>query len=287
LSSDAVYSTRAAGTWTLHVVATMSGQVDCGNLVSNTGFVVGLDPAFRYDSAGTPWFCYRDVHSGQNMTDYTASDVECWHGGTGECAKEGGNDHTAANAGSGAHLRVVLVDDLPLLAYDHLMTQSGSGTNATVLQRTAAGWQAPQQALGEDGPGPGLAHDATEGVGVCGFNQGMAELDYTHRTDASSWSTADPVFATGLGGLAPDLAIDPVTHAPLVAFGICSPRAGTMLSACDAKELVLATRAAGWSQQSVVKELPQTLRLGILPSGRRMIAYRDSSSGALKVAISR
>jgi hypothetical protein len=295
LNSDAVVAFRAGNGWTRETAASTGSQVTCGNPVSDRGGVVGLWPAIRYDSSGRLWFCYRDVHDGQlPQADWAGSDVECVNGSIGawqrECVKPGGNDKQAW----GGHIRMMMVNDQPALGYDQMFGGADtSGQNAIVQQRTGAGW-GPAQAVFmipdvQSGPSPG--YDSVAGWGLATLDWNAGALRYSRSSGTASWSSPGDVVVADAGttGLFPALAFDPVLHQPSIAYSHCSSTPGVLdLANCPAgdRQLRIAEQnGSAWYSEVVAMEGASQVRYAILASGSRVVAYRDLTTGSVKLAV--
>jgi hypothetical protein len=308
-NSDAVVSLRNAGTWTPESVATMSVQgIMCGtaaepNLVSDNpaGFVVGLWSAIKYDSTGTMHYCYRDVHTGQfPMQDWQGSDVKCRHGDphnpsamVGECTEAGGNSK-GMQGSWGGHIQMLMVNDEPMITYDQEPGGADTiGNNVFFQQRFSTGWEGdnhPVMTIANTGDGASMAFDPMVGLGVAVQDQNGGVLYYTGKTLAGTqWSDPDPVFGAGTGGLFPSLAFDPTYHEPAIAYVVCSAGSGVAdYNTCppeDAELRIAQLTSGNWNTDTVEPVVARRLRMGFLPSGKRVLAYRIFKTGEVKLAI--
>jgi hypothetical protein len=300
-NSDAELATRdTTGAWTKAAAATTGYMVTCGNPVSDqmAGVVVGIWPAIKYQSNGTLWYCYRDVHTGQYpQGDWAGADVECVHGSppnswTRECTYPGGNTKDAP----GGRIRMVMINDLPTILWDHVYGGADTrGNDVEVMSHlpTGGGWTVKYNALrsADTQNGGTIDYDAmTEGLGVAVLDLTDGVLRYTNRAPgATQWSTADPVVGEGTGGWFPSLAMDPINHEPAIAYYACSSRSGQNASQCqpDYDEVRVTQRTNNdWAghTETVTTDTATMVKLGFLPDGRKVIAYRDKA-GAVKVAV--
>ncbi len=311
--SDAVINRRTGGTtWTETIVATRSNNVMCGNVVSDSGFLVGLWPSMVFDSTNKFYFAYRDGHQGQfPLQDWAGSDVELWEGGppptTPYCLAQGGNNKDAY----GGHIQMVIGgDDQPLVIYDQMFgTSDTNGKNLFFQKRSANGmWTTPGALLtiSNTQTGAGLAYDSMEGYGVAYLERASNELKYVKSVDGINWLEPDPVYGAGTGGWYPSIAMDPKNHEPAIAFYVCSPRSSVTESQCLATDdkLVVTQRVIGTWRETVVDEgggyHPKvaffSAKNGAEP--KRVIVYRTppaidsqgvtvSGVGALKIAVER
>ncbi len=292
--SDAVVANRNAGTWTQVVAALNGGDTTCGNPVSDTGFLVGVWPALGFNSMGTLFFAWRDGHNGQfEMQDWAGSDVEMAMGPpagpfTRTCVKQGGNDKFAW----GARLQMVMVQDQPAIIYDRAFSGADTiGQDVTFQKRLPSGmWTAPNVVFGFTNTQTGgtLAYDPMEGFGIAAVDRAQNQLFYKKSTDGSSWSAADPVFGVGTGGWYPALAMEKEHHEPGIAFYVCSERNAVNEGSCPEAEdeLRVTQRIEGtWRETLVDKSGGIHNRLAYFDSNKRVVAYRDPRSGALKLAV--
>ncbi len=298
--TDAELATRANGTtWTNNIIGARNGMdTMCGNRVSDVdGPVVGLYPAIKYDSTGRLTWCYRDVHNGQfPQQDWAGSDIECLRGtppnmaGTGECTKAGGNDKDAP----GGHMQLLMINDTPYVFWDKVLGGADtSGQDVNFTYRTGANmWSAQKQVLSVAGTqqGASVAYDPTEGLGMAVLDISDNVLRYVSKPlAAANFNTADPVFAAGTGGWYPSLAMDPMFHEPAIAFYVCSDRSFQNASECrtDFDGVRVAQRNSvsnQWNTETVDTSTVIAIRLGFLPNGRKVIAYRERG-GPLKLAV--
>lgn len=306
LQSDAVLNRRSGGsTWTETPVATLGNQVTCGNMVSDRGFLVGLWPAFAWDTTGKLYFAYRDAHGGQSgVQDWEGSDLELWEGAFPPTVPT----CLAAGSGAGGHAQLVIgAGDQPAVVFDSMPTGADvAGANVVIQRRTAAGTWTPPAVIfrvANTQSGPSFAYDSVEGYGVAVLDRGSGELSYFSSPDGTfSGSSPDPVFGAGSGGWYPSLAIDPTTHEPAIAFAVCSLTAGVNETSCltthDA--LLVSQRGGGrWRETLVDPGGAVHPKLGFFASGKRVVAYRSPPAidpatslpvtgvGRLKLAVER
>jgi hypothetical protein len=84
--------------------------------------------------------------------------------------------------------------------------------------------------------------------------------------------------------------MDRKNHEPLIAYHVCSLTGGATPGSCkpEVDELRVTQRILGqWRGETVDSEGGMSIRLGVLPSGKRVVAYRDPRSGAVKLAVER
>jgi len=295
-NSDAELATRSGSAWSKTIVASRGDQITCGNPVSDTGVVVGLWPALRYDAAGGLHYCYRDVHNGQfPQQDWAGSDVECWSGMPGaligSCTKAGGNDKDAP----GGRIAMTMAGSGPIITYDHVFGGADTAGQDVFIHRHDAGaWSTTPRAVASvtgTQTGASLAWDPVEGTGVAVLDTADNVLRYYQQAPgAAAFSAADPVFGMGTGGWYPSLAMDPALHEPAIAFYVCAPN--TFVTVCPAgfDELRIAQRSTAtgaWQEHVVDTEGGRRLRLGFLPNGKRVVAYRLIANGHVALAVER
>jgi hypothetical protein len=269
----------------------------CGNPVSDTGFLVGLWPALVYDGNGNMVFVWRDGHQTTNMAWY-GSDVESAEGTltnfVRRCVNQGGNGGVDGKPAWGGRSQLAVgVGGEPALVYDRV--QGGADTTGIQVwfqKRTGTSWSTAMQILDstDTTTGATIAWDATEGYGVAAVDAPSRGLKYVSSTDGVTWNAQDEVFGAGSGGWYPSLAFDPTTHNPHIAFYICSPQDGVPATSCPASAdslRVSGRTAGGWSSVLVDEEGGYAPKLGFFADGRRVIAYRDPRSGAVKLAVER
>lgn len=296
---DAALATRSGSTWTETAARTM-GDV-CAPPGSPMGAsIVGLWPALRFDAAGRLVFVWRDIHFAQNTTDYTGSDLESVEGALGalmpRCVFAGFD----TKPGRGARLMMAAgPGDETVLVYDqNVKTGDGVGEDAVLQRRTATGWTAPVAVLSSPDTmtGPQVAWDSQEGFAVAVVRGSI--LSYRRSADAVTWDAEETVVAQGSGGWYPSLAIDPTSHEPALAFYDCSPTSNVAVTNCQSGQdaLRLVTKGGGRWQTPVTvdEEGGWAPKLGVLPGGKRVIAYRvpltvdaTARAGVLKLAVER
>ncbi|WP_224242060.1 hypothetical protein [Hyalangium gracile] len=303
LQSDAAVAFRSGpNQWTESVAVRTGDQAPAGNMVSDRGFLVGLNPALVFN--GTQAFvAYRDGHDGQfPQQDWAGSDLEIAVGGpagwTPRVVAAGGNDKQAY----GGHISMVMANGQPALVHDQVFgSAEGTGSNVLFQRRNADGsWTPPfkVQGVSNTQQGASLAWDATLGYGIAVLERSTSRLTFTECkgntasrcTVAADWLAPDPVYEAGSGGWYPSLAIDPKTHDPSIAFYICSNSPGVNEGSCNANddELRVTTRIEGnWREQLVDAGGGVFPKMGYLSSGQRVIAYRVPNTGVLKLAVER
>jgi hypothetical protein len=296
LQTDAEINFRSAGTWTKDTAARNSMDIMCPmpNAVSNIdGPILGLWPAIGFDSTGTTYFCFRDVHNGQfPQQDWAGSDVKCVHGHqgawTGECTNPGGVNKLAW----GGRIRMVMVNDQPFITYDQVFGSSDGIGNNTVIQLRdmTNGWSNYYQLLqvANTGTGATVAWDSMVGFGIAVTDANTGILSYVDKATASTvWNMPDQVFGNGTGGMYPTVAFDPTYHEPVVAFFNCSLNIGAQENNCQAdhQQVQIAQRIMGnWQTDTVSTEHWTRLRMGFV-NGKRALVFRDYGTGAVKIAV--
>ena len=138
--------------------------------------------------------------------------------------------------------------------------------------------------------GGSLAWDSQIGYGIAAVDRGLNALLFSSSMDGETWTTADPIYQSGSGGWYPSLAFDPIHHEPAVAYYNCSPRGGVNESSCQPSEdeLWVSQRIGeNWRSYLVDPEGGYLPKLAFLSSSKRVIAYRDPSTGVLKLAVER
>ena len=294
-SDLAVAYRNGPGSWTENIPVRRSDEARTGNALADSGFLVGINPAIVF--AGTKaYVAYRDCHNGQfGRQDYESSDLELVEGSLGNWGVPRNLAMSGdTKAGYGGHISMVLgAGGQPALVHDQVPDSAdGQGRNVIFQRRTSAGtWTAPTvvQTVFDTQRGASLAWDSQEGYGIAVVDRTSNKLTYKSSRDGNQWTEANPVFQSGAGGWYPSLAFDPVHHEPHIAFYVCSNNASANEQGCDAKvdELrviafidktewrdVLVDAAGGWGP-----------KLGFLSTGKRVVAYRDGSSGVLKLAV--
>ena len=300
--SDTAVSFRQTDgtTWVEDIAARMSadGPTLCGNPVSDSslGFVVGLFPALKFIGS-TAYVAYRDVHQGQfPQQDWNGSDLKLATGNIGSWSRQpiicGGNDKKAY----GGHSQMIIGAQGQLAMVSDEIFDSSDGTGANVLfsRRNADGswtstpWNAPALQITNTQKGPSLAYDSTLGYAIAVVERATNTLLFTSSSNGSIWTQQDPVFQSGTGGWYPSIAVDPSSHEPTIAFYVCSQRAGIAEDSCPPAErqLRVAYRVLGnWRQALIDSQGGVLPKLGYLSNGKRVIAYRDPGSGAVKLYV--
>jgi hypothetical protein len=257
---------------------------DDGGTTADAGADAGgpLDAGASVPDAGKPF----DAGTPQSR-DYAGSDVKCVSGSSGswvgECAKPGGN---SSKDGAGPDMHMAMAGDLPVIAFDHDTTgPGGMGANVTVDQRNMLGWQA-QDVLDTALTQLSLAADSSGSLFVAAFDGSAGTLQYRTRPSGGTWSASEVVFSTGTGGSSPSISIAPTSHAPSVAYFVCSTKPGITPDKCDTHELRLSVRSPSWESYLVDAAGGAQIHSGSFASGKRIITYRDPTTGALKMALS-
>jgi hypothetical protein len=212
------------------------------------------------------------------------------------CAQEGGNNKQAW----GGHIQLALgPNDQPAMVYDQMHLGADTvGANVVFQKRTAAGWSATNIVLNVTNTqtGPSLAYDAipdggttsTEGYGIAVYDVAGSQLEYVNSLNGTTWSSPDPAVGAGSSGWYPSLAMDPTYHEPVIAYYHCSPRAGATADQCiaDEDELRVTQRVAGTWRDTLVDTAGGYMpKLAFFASGKKVLAYRDPRTGAVKLAV--
>jgi hypothetical protein len=301
-SDTAVAFRSAPGQWTESVAVTMGTQASGGGVVSDRGFLVGLNPALVFN--GTQAFvAYRDGHDGQfPQQDWAGSDLEVAIGAPGSWTPRlvaAGGDMKLAY---GCHISMVMANGQPALVHDQVYgSADGTGQNVNFQRRNADGtWTSAfrVQTVSNTQKGASLAYDPTLGYGIAVLERSVNRLTFTECrgtsatkcTVAADWTTPDPVYESGTGGWYPSLAIDPTTHDPSIAFYICSNTPSANEGSCNPNddELRVTTRIEGeWKEQLVDANGGLYPKMAYLSTEQRVIAYRAPSNGVLMLAVER
>ncbi|MFZ5470582.1 MAG: hypothetical protein ACOZIN_14200 [Myxococcota bacterium] len=292
--SDAVVSYRSGGTWTEQAVATMSNEAVCGNVVSDNGFLVGLNPGLTFSGA-TAFVAWRDAHTGQNAQDgWAGSDLEVAEGGPTTwnriCVMAGGDN----KQGYGGHIHMIQAAGQPALVHDRFVASAdGTGQDVIFVRRQSNGaWTSGQvvQSVANTQSGASLGWDPVEGYSIAVIDRATDLLTYTHSMDGQTWTLPTPVYQAGTGGWWPSLAFDPINHEPAIAYYVCSARLGMNEESCTPAYdgLVVTQRIADiWREVLVDSEGGYLPKLGFLSSGRLAVAYRNLSDGTIRLAVER
>lgn len=293
-SDLAVSYRQAPGQWVEQIPVRMSNEAPGGNIVSDSGFVVGINPAITFDGTRA-YVAYRDVHQGQfPQQDWAGSDLEVAEGGptswTRRMVKAGGSDKQAW----GGHISMVMAGAQPALVHDQVFgSANGTGQNVWFQRRMADGsWTTPfrVQNVGNTQLGASLAWSSQRGYGIAVVERTNHLLTYTESANGSTWTLPDPVFQQGAGGWYPSLAFHPSEHQPHIAFYVCSLSASANEFSCDSSvdELRLVYRVGNrWQEQVLDEGGGWSPKLGFLSSGRRVVAYRAPVSAAVYLAVER
>ena len=234
-----------------HVSADVTGPTD--PKVVTEGTVVGLFSSMVNTDAGLV-VPYRDVHFGQNPTDFNKSNWDAAVGGgmtwTDERIEAGSDTGLDPHAGIGALAKAAvgplgvgvvssgeaILDATPTDLIFAFRTPGappatlGSWTGQTVVEK-----------VNNSGPaGPSLAADPMMGWGIAWVEMspsntsiGSAILQYTTSMTGAqnSWSNAEDVYGSGAGGWEPSLAFDSLDQAN-IAYYVCSQTVGTASGSC-------------------------------------------------------
>ncbi len=290
----AVSYRNGPGSWTEEVVVRESDEAAAGNPLADAGFLVGLNPAIIFDGTKA-YVAYRDGHNGQfGKQDWEASDLELAEGTPGSWTKRVLAMAGDTKAAYGGHISMVLGEGgQPALVHDQVADSAeGRGRNVLFQKRKADGsWTAPLQVqtVYDTQLGASLAWDAQAGYGVAVVDRTDDRLTYIGSGDGVTWSSPDPVFQSGSGGWYPALAFDPVMHEPHIAFYICSNAPSVTEQGCDARvdELRVAALIEGLEWRDVLVDAGGGwgTKLAFLSTGKRVLAYRDPWTTALKLAV--
>lgn len=304
LQSDLAVSYRNAnGTWTERIAVTKGDEAVAGNPVSDTGYLVGLNPSIVF-SGNEALVVYRDGHNGQfPQQDWAGSDVELASGGPTAWQHKvvaSGGDQKGAYGG---HLQMLMAGGQPALVFDQAFGSADApGQNVYFQRRGTDGvsWTPPVQvqAVGNTMLGASMAYDSTKGFGIAVVDRSNSRLTFitcdgktgTQCAAARDWTTPDPVYQAGSGGWYPSLAFDPATHDPSIAFYICSLESGRNEGSCSPSDdaLVIATRVEGqWREVTVDTDGAWSPKLAFLSSGQRVVLYRAATTQALTLAVER
>ncbi|HUB05756.1 MAG TPA: hypothetical protein VMB50_02085 [Myxococcales bacterium] len=329
--SSAMVATQAGGSWTAQPAddglndpdgptqmgpsgscsASSCPAQGCCSPYPGTGpSVVGLYSALGFDSHGTAYDYFRDIGTGEcdsgSATPCGASRIDGEVGGPGDWTLEWAflgntwqNDGVTVN-GLGAHLHLVMANDVPALVTDDFGDGPGAqsgGQNVDFLTRLGPNhWSVPQQIIsaGDTQAGPSLAWDPTYGYAVAVQNLELHQLLFTSSPDGVTWPAQPSDLAGDSGGWYPSVAISPVTHQPSIADLFCSTQPGaSALAQCPADERFLELRSlqgASWAAPVTVDPAGGFLpKLGFLSTGKRVVAYRQlygqGKVGALVLAV--
>ena len=304
LQSDLAVSYRdASGTWTERIAVTKGDEAVAGNPVSDTGYLVGLNPSIVF-SGSQALVVYRDGHNGQfPQQDWAGSDVELASGGPTawqhRVVASGGDQKTAY----GGRLQMIMAGEQPVLVYDQAFGAADAKGAIVYFQRRnadGATWTPPTQvqAVGDTMLGASLAYDPVAGLGVAVVDRSNSRLTLitcagttgTKCAAAGDWTTPDPVYQTGSGGWYPSLAFDPKTHDPSIAFHVCSLEAGRNEGSCSPSDdaLIIATRVEDqWREVTVDTAGGWSPKLAFLSTGQRVVLYRAGGTQALTLAVER
>ncbi len=197
--------------------------------------------------------------------------------------------------GWGGHIQMLMINDQPVITYDQ--EQGGADTIGSISvwyqQRFSTGWEGDNHsvmAIANTGDGASFAYDPMVGLGVAVQDEDSNILYYTGKALAGpEWSSPDPVFGAGTGGLFPSLAFDPTFHEPVIAYVVCSAGSGISdYNECppqDAALRIAQLTSGNWNTETVEPVVARRLRMGFLPSGKRVLAYRIFKTGEVKLAI--
>lgn len=304
LQSDLAVSYRNAnGTWTERIAVTKGDEAVAGNPVSDTGYLVGLNPSIVF-SGSQALVVYRDGHNGQfPQQDWAGSDVELASGGPTAWQHRvvaSGGDQKGAYGG---HLQMLMAGDQPALVFDQAFGAADApGQNVYFQRRNPDGttWTPPVQvqAVGNTMLGASMAYDPTVGFGIAAVDRSSSRLTLitcagttgTKCAAAGDWTIPDPVYQAGSGGWYPSLAFDPKTHDPSIAFHICSLEAGRNEGSCSPSDdaLMIATRVEDqWRRVTVDTAGGWSPKLAFLSTGQRVVLYRTGNTQALTLAVER
>ena len=323
INSQAIVSYQQAnGSWTQEIADnalsdTLSQTVNscptlnsCPYLAQGQAVVLGLFPSIAFDSKGTAYDYFRDIHYAQSIgtdSDYGSSNINGEIGGqanwTQEWASAGNTwDYDGTPVlGMGGHIRMVLANDQPALVNDEFSTTAGdnnSGVNVDFMMRLGStplsDWSCPQRIIsaGATQTGPSMAWDSTFGYAVTVYDTVTTKLFYTSSKDGITWpgpTDVDDVYA-GAGGWFPSIAISPVTHKPTITDFLCSNVPGpTTIQECPPAQQGIEVRTFnGNSFGSGVMVDPAggfEPKIGFLSTGKMVIAYRQLPTYNLVLAV--
>jgi len=304
-NSDATTAYRTGpNAWTEHIAVQMSNEALGSNGVSNSGYLVGLDPALAFDSTNKAYLAYRDCHNGQSIGtgDYNASDLELAENGPSSWAHvmlvEGGNDKRAW----GGHNRMMMVGDQPAMVLDREVgAATYYGTDVYFLRRDAGSgnpsWGVPilVSTAAKVSGGPSIAHDGTRyGVAFSDLDavggQAMYFAESSSTPDGGvAFPAKDVVLQGGSGGWYPSAAYRPSTKDPSIVYFVCSVRTGVNdYKSCPAAEdeLQISERLGGyWYPTTVDTGGGFQPTLFYLSNDKRVVVYRDPRYGTIRIAV--
>ncbi|MBX5483322.1 MAG: hypothetical protein IRZ16_15990 [Myxococcaceae bacterium] len=299
LQSDAAVAWREPnGTWTEEIVAQHSADAAGSKPDGDIGFLVGLGTQL-VSAGGKTFVAWRDCHFGQNTSDWSGSELEFASGGRNAWQPSVVVSGWDGKQGYGGHLDMVIADGEPAIVSDSVYGGADSaGQNLYFSRRKKDGTWAPivaptNKPIGDTQSGPSLAYDPVLGFAIAVVDRTEDALYFTRSQPkddgkAGTWSELTPVYQSGSGGWYPSLSINPITHEPSIAYYVCSKAPGANEGSCveEDDELRISERIAGiWRTQQVDPAGGWHPKLAHFANGKRVLAYRDPRSGAIKLAV--
>jgi hypothetical protein len=257
--------------------------------------VVGLYPAIAFKGAETV-ILYRDVHGGQFPQDYAKSDLEDVHGSVGNWVHDPvicGSDNVPLLNAQGMGVYTKIASGAKGLG----MVTSGQSDLGGTAQKiwfarqtpTATQWsnqtRLVDSALVGD-TGPTLAVDPQGIFGVAWVDRLHDILSFKESPDGVTFGLTEQVFGSGTGGWEPSVAFDPTqSDTPAIVYYVCSGESSAVVCPPDQDELQVSTRrGTHWDPETVDPEGGGHPQLLFTQDGRKVVVYRDLTTGGLKLA---
>ena len=291
---------------------------------SDQGKIVGLYPALIFEGNNAV-LAYRDGHFGQSggVGDWKSSDLEMAVGGPTAWTPVALLQSGDSKRGYGAHSRIIygantlssglraaaIVSDRSDTAPDKFgadiefseQQSDGSWKSCGAPQPLTVGNQTPS-ILGSNGEtrlpntqaGPSIDYRDNFGYAVAVTDRSQNGALFTacllgsDCSQPNGWDTLDPVFQRGSGGWYASVAISPDGD-PSVAYYVCSKQPNHNENSCTPDHyLAVANRGLSkvWSDHEVVVDTGAAFQTRMVFIGtRRVIGYRNGSSGVLQIAV--
>jgi hypothetical protein len=300
---DLAIARRSGENWSVQTPVQRGADINGCAVQVNTEFgdVVGLWPAMAVDSNGDVFVAFRDVHGGQFPTDYRKSFVEMYIQRAN--SSSGVPVHCQWNeiAGHGGRNSITIADQRAIsIAWSNLAEPNDNPTGLYIVHGTGIGtnsieWTTPKaiNTSVKTNTGPSLAWHPDYNDPDFGLNHARYGIAYENAEDGivyylqsrngTDWEQPEAIEGSG--------AARPIRYPSLVFNSYGDPLViySTYANAHNKQEsLMLAQRRPGdgiWSKHEIDPQGGHHAKAVYLPSGKVIVAYKDTTNTKLKLAI--